>query len=606
MIFFKKQKKNKNNLSELKGPAMSYKERHALLFLNITQFLGALNDNVFKFLAVFLLIDLKGVANSGEILFWIGIVYVLPFLLFSSSGGIFADRFSKQKIIIFMKGFEILVMIGALVAFYFQSPLGVYVALFFLSTHSAFFGPPKYSIIPEIVETESITKANGIITSSTYLAIILGSFLASFVTQITNKNFLLTAIFCLFIAVTGFISSLFIPPTDAQRQKQKITPFFIRDIYKTLQFCKNYKFFLLAMSGSLFFLFIGAFLQLNIVPFAIESLGLSEIGGGYLFLSSSIGIALGAVVAGRTSQKSGNLGLSCLAIGITATFFFLIPVCTFSIIATLICLALLGFGGGMFIVPIDSFIQTYSPDEKRGKIVATSNFLSFCGVLLAPICIYLFSSILHLSAATGFFIMGIITLAYFCVIARKLSGIFLNYASRKLLHPFFHIDIAPADFDIKSITSLVVPTAHTSYAALIMGIRTKFHLHIAKPKAQFFDRFWNLFKNIHFIYFEKTPAFVLESFQRTIKLNKDPTIIPCLIVSPSNHPGNIYKEKDFLSLKTALQSSCQFMLIKESHRSRKKWAFLWQPVQITFDFNMKNRSVAYEQKHLLKNIFSKN
>ncbi len=46
----------------------------------------------------------------------------------------------------------------------------------------------------------------------------------------------------------------------------------------------------MAVLGSSFFLFLGAFVQLNIIPFAMESLHLTDIQGGYLFLLTAIGI----------------------------------------------------------------------------------------------------------------------------------------------------------------------------------------------------------------------------------------------------------------------------------------------------------------------------
>src|SRR5205807_1874922 len=91
-----------------------------------------------------------------------------------------------------------------------------YVLLFILSTHSATFGPSKYGIIPEIVPKDKISRANGLITSFTYLAIILGTFLASFITDITNRNFILVGGFCLLIAIAGLITALRIQYTPAR------------------------------------------------------------------------------------------------------------------------------------------------------------------------------------------------------------------------------------------------------------------------------------------------------------------------------------------------------------------------------------------------------
>ena len=171
--------------------------KRSLLSLNIAQFFGVINDNVFKLVMAFLLIESLGYAETSKILSATGAIYVIPFLLFSSSAGILADRFSKQKLLVGMKCAEILIMILAVFAFGSKSLFGCFTLLFLLSTHSALFGPSKYGIIPELVPQNEVSRANGLVTSFTYLAIILGTFLASFLTDITQHHFVLIALFCL-------------------------------------------------------------------------------------------------------------------------------------------------------------------------------------------------------------------------------------------------------------------------------------------------------------------------------------------------------------------------------------------------------------------------
>ena len=95
--------------------------------------------------------------------------------------------------IVLLKLSEVIIMLLGVVAFLWQSSWASYTLLFLLSLQSAMFTPPKYSIIPELVKQEHISKANGLITSFTYLGVIIGTFLASFLTQVTNKNFPLAA-----------------------------------------------------------------------------------------------------------------------------------------------------------------------------------------------------------------------------------------------------------------------------------------------------------------------------------------------------------------------------------------------------------------------------
>ncbi|MDN3507774.1 MAG: MFS transporter, partial [Simkaniaceae bacterium] len=265
--------------------------RNGIHFLNLSQLFGVINDNTFKFLSVFLLLTLKGNAQASEILFLIGTVYVLPFLLFSSSAGIFADRFSKQKMIVALKAFELFIALGGVVAFTYRSAFGSYAILFLFAFQSALFGPPKYSIIPEIVKKNDIAKANGLIVSCTYLAMIVGTFLASFIADKTNENYVISAWVCVGIAVAGLISSLFIPHTEAKGLKQKPKFFFLKEIADTLRECKPLPYIRLCIFCSAFFLFIGAFFQLNVIPYAMEALNLSKIWGGYLFQTVAIGIA---------------------------------------------------------------------------------------------------------------------------------------------------------------------------------------------------------------------------------------------------------------------------------------------------------------------------
>jgi len=477
----------------------NFSSTRALNFLNIAQFFGVVNDNVFKFLTVFLLIDIQGIAASSTILFWVGTVYVLPFLLFSSGAGVFADKFSKQKMIVVLKAIEVLTTALAVVAFSLESSWACYSLLFLLSFHSAAFGPPKYSIIPELVPPEKISKANGIITSFTYLGIIVGTFLASFITQVSSRNFTIASSTCVVIALLGFGASLFIPYTQPAKAKAKAKAklFFLKEIYSTLTFCYHSPHLLSAILGAAFFLYLGAFFQLNIIPFAIQALGLSEVGGGYLFLTVAIGIAIGAVLTGKLSKHNVELGFSCVA-----GFFLFFLVLALAILPkvvsiSVVLLILIGFFSGFFIVPFDAYIQKYSPDTKRGHVVATSNFMSFCGVLLAPISIYLFSGAGNLSAAGGFFIMSLLLLAISLLLVSRLSPIFFNWVGRIVLPKLYTISCPHIPFEESPVLIL------TNYSAKVLAILSGAHesicFFVLRNSLKPVDIFYKAFASIEII-----------------------------------------------------------------------------------------------------------
>jgi acyl-[acyl-carrier-protein]-phospholipid O-acyltransferase/long-chain-fatty-acid--[acyl-carrier-protein] ligase len=405
-------------------------------FLNATQFLGALNDNLFKLLVVYMLINVQGSAAAAKILSLAGAIFVIPFLLFSSGAGVVADRKSKRSIIVFTKILEVAIMLFGLFAVSFHSAWASYTALFFMATQSAIFGPSKYGIIPELVEEKRVSKANGSMTSFTYLAIILGTFLASFLTDISNKNFFFVACCCVIIAIVGLVMSLGIARTKAQRSTKKINPIFIYEIYQTLKFSWGVPHLVPAIFGSAFFLFIGAYTQLNIIPFAIQSLGLSEVGGGYLFLSTAVGIAVGAVFAGQLSKDRVEPGISCICGFFIGILFLMIFIFSNHLWPIIFLLFLLGFFGGAFLIPFDSFIQVNSPDEKRGQVIAASNFFSFIGVLLASLVLYTFSEELGLTSASGFALMGMLSLITSVLLSGRLSDLLLSFFARKILKRF--------------------------------------------------------------------------------------------------------------------------------------------------------------------------
>ncbi len=378
-------------------------------FLNFTQFFSALNDNVYKLLLVFLLISIKGPEESNTILSLVGVIFVIPFILLANLAGTLADHFSKRSIICWTRLFEIGIVALGVVSIAFHSAVGGYIVLFLMATQSALFSPAKYGIIPEIVKKEKLSRCNGIITASTYLAIILGTFLASFLAQITNKNFVLSSLFCLLIAILGAITAYRIEKTEPQAEQKKVSARLISGILATLKRARKIRYLFPVLIFGSYFLFLGAYTQLNIIPFTLQSLKLSEIQGGYLFLMTAIGIGLGSFLAGKAAGREIELGMvpiAAIGISVTLILIFLFSSHFYVVVPLLIILGVLG---GFYVVPIDSFIQAASPPEDRGQNVAAGNLLSFLGVVLASFLIAFFGNGLGWSAAQGFLAVGILT-----------------------------------------------------------------------------------------------------------------------------------------------------------------------------------------------------
>ena len=398
-------------------------------FLNICQFIGAMNDNVFKLLLAFCFINLEGPASSNRILAMAGGVYVLPFILLSTTAGILADKYSKRSIIIGTRVAEIASILVGILAFGVESKYLAFFALLLLSSHSAIFGPCKYGIVPEIVPKELISKANGILTSFSYVAIIVGTFLAAFLTDITDKNFVLALVISGIFSIFSLLSSFKIQRTPPAGSHKKVSPKLISQLINNIRVIRREPSLLPAVLGSSFFLFAGSYVQLNMIPFALNSLGLSEVQGGYMFLLTALGIGIGSLLAGKLSGKAVELGLVPFGgIGM-ATSCLLLHYWSHNLPVVLTLVFLIGFFGGTYLVPLESYIQVTSPAKRRGQIVATVNVLGFFGVLLSAISMYIISEVVGLPPDQGFVIIGSVTLVMAISISFSVSGYIVRFVS---------------------------------------------------------------------------------------------------------------------------------------------------------------------------------
>lgn len=414
-------------VSLLKQKILNLVRRYSsFTYVNSTQFLGAMNDNLYKLLIVYFFIQIGGIENSPTILATTGATFVLPFLIFSSWAGTLADRFSKSQIIVVTKILELVIMLGGLVAFATHSIWGSYVVLFLMAAQSALLSPSKYGILPEIMPSDEITKANGMMTSFTYLAIIFGTFFASFLLDISDKNFIFASICTIIIAIAGVITAFCIQETPPSGSQKKLNPRVVYEVYDTLKSVKNYPSLIPAVLGSSFFLFLAAYMQLNIIPFAVNMLNLTDVQGGYLFLMIAIGIGTGAILAGKVCGKTAELGLVPIAgVGI-AICFFLLDAFSHNLPACIALVITIGVFGGFYVVPLDSYVQLTSPKQLIGQVVASNTFLSFFGVLLASGLLYVVSVPLGFPADKGFVILGVLTV---CVIS-VYTYLFFDYLTR--------------------------------------------------------------------------------------------------------------------------------------------------------------------------------
>lgn len=456
-------------------------KKHGLFFLNLTQFSVVLVDNIFKLIIAFFLIDLVGKDKASQVLSTVGAVYVIPFLLLSSLGGSLADRFSKRTITIIIKLMGGVILLSALYVFHIKSEIGCYLLLFSLSVQSAVFGPSKYGMIPELVSHNDIPKANGYVTSFTYLAIIFGTFLGSFLSEFFDKNYIKVLLVTFLFSLTGIISSFFIPKLEVTKKALGLSISMFKETFEVIKHYPQKTHLGIAMFSSAFFLMIGAFTQLAIIPYAIQVLDKTEFVGGYLFLTTALGIALGSQIVGKLSKKGPSLIYPAIGGLIIGCMMITLGLFVTSIKSSIICLVMLGIAGGFYIVPIDAFIQLVAKQEHRGRILGLNNLLGFTGVLTASFLLFLLSHVLKLRPDHAFFIIGILVFLYISFFIAKTSDRLLAIWFNSKYFKSSPLTIIPSNVDL-----LIVPKASLRYLSSLIISNTRVRIvtdksHFLKP-----------------------------------------------------------------------------------------------------------------------------
>lgn len=410
-------------------------------WLNITQFLGALNDNVFKLLMINFLIAVTAGPTAGGIAGVASLLFAVPFLLFTPAAGALADRYSKRDIVIATKVLEIVVMVAGVVAFRSGQTTLLYITLFLMSLQSALFGPSKYGIIPELVPRDAISRANGQLVMFTYLAIILGTVLGPQLAHWLEGRYFWASLFCVLIAVLGTLASLGIGRTPAGERPARVSLLFWQGATRVLREFRHDRHLIVAMYGYAYFSVVGAFLQAAVIQYGMERLGYSSVQATTLFLYAALGIAGGGWLAGRWSGRNIEFGIVPVGALLIAGSTAWLALGAHSLVAVAIGLFLAGMGSGLYVVPLEAFLQWRSPPERRGEVVSTGGFLSWVGVFVGALLCTVALGVLKWSAAQGFLMLSAMTLALGVFSLKVLPDFFIRFVAMLLTRVAYRLRV---------------------------------------------------------------------------------------------------------------------------------------------------------------------
>ncbi|MCE5268468.1 MAG: MFS transporter, partial [Planctomycetaceae bacterium] len=482
----------------------------SFLALVATQFFVALNDNMFRWLVVPIGKELmkRQWGEMPEIVRqWmepkplalaLGLAsFTLPFLVFAAPAGFLADRFSKRNVMVAFKAAEIAVVSLGVAAILIGSVPLMFVMLFLLGVQATMFITAKLGAIPEIVRSDEISKANGLISMVSMAAIILGGVAGNWLYGLTQPagqdRWWIYAAALVGVAVCGFVASLFVGPLRAANPTRPIPWNAVRQTARDLAALGRKRSLFLVALGSAYFWALGALSQINIDQLATEDLHVSQVSVGLLLAALTLGIGGGALLAGIWSRGKVELGLvplGGLGIAVTSMLVAVVPggfAWNFPVASCVLLLAM-GVMAGLYDIPLQAFIQDRSPVESRGSIMAAYNFLCFAGMLMASGVYWLLSGPLGLSARWVFVAGGLATVLVTVTIVRLLPFQTMRLAVRLLAGCLYRVRVEGIE-NVPAGGALIVAN-HISWAdGVLLGLACPRHPRMV-AYAEYFESRW--------------------------------------------------------------------------------------------------------------------
>lgn len=377
------------------------KRRFLPLFL--TQFLGAFNDNLFKsalvILITFRLAETYNV-NAQIMITAVAGLFILPFFLFSSLAGQIADKYEKSFLIRIIKLVEIILMCLTAAAFETMHLWWLIFLLFCMGTQSTFFGPLKFSILPQLLNDDELVAGNGLVNAGTNIAILTGTLCGGlFILSPLGRHYISAGV--VGVAVAGYAASRFIPTAEPSSPGLRIDRNLFRSTWEMLvyPFCNRDVF--RSIIGISWFWFLGSIFLAQFPSFAKDALGGDEQVSTLFIVLFSVGVGAGAtfcnkLLKGRVSGKY----LSCSLIGMSL---FIVMLYIFSAAAPaggelisalqfirgpraagiVFAMFMIAACGGLYSVPMYAMMQRMTPESHMARVIASLNIIDSLGMVAA-------------------------------------------------------------------------------------------------------------------------------------------------------------------------------------------------------------------------------
>jgi hypothetical protein len=392
-----------------------------------TQFLGAFNDNVFR--QALILLIASGVVSGVSIntLNNVGLaLFIVPFFLFSALAGQLADKFEKSLLIRRIKLAEIAIMCAGAVGFYFDAVYFLLAVLFCMGLQSTFFGPIKYSIIPQHLTNSELVSGNALVEMGTFLAILLGS-ISGVVLGMESTGAWVAPAAIILLACIGYLAARLIPAAMPADRDLRINWNLFRETARIIGYARETRSVWMSVLGISWFWFLGAAYTTQLKVYVDDYLSGTDGLYALLLATFSIGIGLGSFLCEKASGRRvelglvpiGSLGLSAFGIDLFFSYQGLPSMQAVDIAAFLehgagrrVLMDLLGIGvfGGFYIVPLFAFVQHRANPHHLSRIIAANNILNALLMVLSAVAGIVLVGVLELSIPEFFLALALVNI----------------------------------------------------------------------------------------------------------------------------------------------------------------------------------------------------
>lgn len=445
------------------------------------QCMGAINDSVFKN-ALLVLLSIK-ITNSEELIWQANLstgLFMLPYIIFSGLAGQLADRYNKAKLVQTLKIIEIPIVIMALCGFYTYNVNLLMFSLFMMGTQSTFYGPLKYSMLPEYLNSKELLAGNALVESSTFIIILLGTLTGAALISSDYMNILITVIL-LTAAILGWAISLFTMPKHGEKNnsvKVQINP--ITSTYSVFKKCYRQRKMILIILGISWFWMMGTFIitQLPTVNNLIH--GSTNI-VTFMLASFTIGTGIGSLLSNRLLQQQidsrfspfcllamsialfdmshaiDKLVLLNLPHGITVADFMQLSG-AWRLNLDIIIFSILG---GIFIVPLYTILQHETRQHLRSRMIACNNIVNSIFIIVGAIITMILAKMSYdlIDIIKIFVLLNTITA---CCLFKILSFETVQVILRTLMKIFYRVEIKGIENCLNAGKRVIVIANHVS------------------------------------------------------------------------------------------------------------------------------------------------